>query len=308
MISLLRDSLLPHILLLFRTFSSALSSSFPYSLVVQVLFFGIIHFFPMFSHFLSIFSCCSGSSLWHYPLFSHILLLFRNFSSALATSFPYSLVQVRLCVITHIFSIFPCCSGPSLWHYPLLSHVLLLFRIFSSALSSSFPYSLVQTIFRHNPVLSHILLLFRTFSSALDTSFPYSLVVQDLLFGIIYFFPIFSCCSGSYLRHYPLLSLVLLLFKTFSSALSTSFPCSLVVQNLLFGIILFFSIFSNCSGSSLPHYPILSHILLLFRSVCASLSTPFPDSLVVQCTLYNVHPLHPAVTKKSIVYTGDLVY
>ncbi len=144
--------------------------SFSYSLVVQVLLFGIIHFFPMFS-------CCSGSSLRHYPLISHILLLFRNFSSALATSFPNSLVvQGLLFCISHFFSIFSCCSGSSLRHYTLLSHILLLFWIFFASLS---------------------------------TSFPYSLMVQDLFFGIIHFFPIHSCCSGPSLRHYPLLSHIL---------------------------------------------------------------------------------------------------
>ncbi len=142
--------------------------------------------------------------------------------------------------------------------------------------------------------------MFRTFSWALFTSFPYSLIVQNLLFGIILFFPIFSNCSGSSLRHYPLLfhilllfktfssalsslSHILLLFKTFSSALSSSFPYSLVVQDLLFGIIHFFPIFSCCSGPSLRHYPHRFHIPLL----------------------YNVHPLPPAVTKKYIVNTGD---
>ncbi len=221
-LSLRHYSLLSHILLLFRTFSSLLSTSIPYSLAVQDLLFGIIHFFP-------IFSCCSGPSLRHYPLLSCILLLFRTFSSLLSTSIPYSLaVQDLLFGIIHFFPVFSCCSGLSLHYYPLLSHILLLFRTFSSALFTSFSYSLFVQGF---------------FSSALSTSFPCSLVVQDLLLGISHFFSIFSCCSGPSLRHYPL------------------FPYSLVVQVHLCVIIHFFPIFSCCSGPSLRHYPLLSHNL-----------------------------------------------
>jgi hypothetical protein len=212
--------------------------SFPYSLVVQVLLFGIIHFFPIFLscsgpslHFFR----CSGSSLRHYPLLSYILLLFR----------------------------------PSFRHYLLF----LLFRTFSSALSFFFPIFSCCSGF---------------FSSALSTSFPYSFIVQDLIFGIILFFPIFSCCLGPSLRHYPLLSHSLLLFRTFSAALATSFPYSLVVQDLPFGIIHFFPIFSNCSGPSLRHYPLLSHILLLFRTFSSALSTSFPYSLIVQDLLFGI--------------------